>query len=228
MTIEYRITLDDNHQFSYGIELDRGYSVEATKAAPAWTRLEHQQCSNCPLSRDNFSHCPAAVDLHRVIEDFQGLPAFKKAQVWVRTPEREYSKQVSLEEGLRALLGVIMATSACPVLGKLRPMAQNHLPFANNQEFALRTVSLYLTRQYFNFREGRHADWELKGLVRMFQQLQLVNQAFWQRIHDTCEGDSNLKAFLTFFSMASSMTYSLETQLQKIRPLVMSSGENSD
>ncbi|MVW76113.1 DUF6901 family protein [Pseudomonas xionganensis] len=228
MTIEYRITLDDNHQFSYGIELDRGYSVEAAKAAPAWTRLEHQQCSNCPLSRDNFSHCPAAVDLHRVIEDFQGLPAFKKAQVWVRTPEREYSKQVSLEEGLRALLGVIMATSACPVLGKLRPMAQNHLPFANNQEFALRTVSLYLTRQYFNFREGRHADWELKGLVRMFQQLQLVNQAFWQRIHDTCEGDSNLKAFLTFFSMASSMTYSLETQLQKIRPLVMSSGENSD
>lgn len=228
MTIEYRITLDDNHQFSYGIELDRGYSAEAAKAAPAWTRLEHQQCSNCPLSRDNFSHCPAAVDLHRVIEDFQGLPAFKKAQVWVRTPEREYSKLVSLEEGLRALLGVIMATSACPVLGKLRPMAQNHLPFANNQEFALRTVSLYLTRQYFNFREGRHADWELKGLVRMFQQLQLVNQAFWQRIHDTCEGDSNLKAFLTFFSMASSMTYSLETQLQKIRPLVMSSGENND
>jgi hypothetical protein len=107
-------------------------------------------------------------------------------------------------------------------------MAQNHLPFATNQEFALRTVSLYLTRQYFNSREGRHADWELKGLVRMFQQLQLVNQAFWQRIHDTCKGDSNLKAFLTFFSMASSMSYSLETQMRKIRPLVMSSGDGND
>ena len=73
-------------------------------------------------------------------------------------------------------------------------MAQHHLPFANNQEFILRAVSLYLTRQYFNMREGRLADWELKGLVRLFQQLKLVNQAFWQRIHDTCEGDSNLKA----------------------------------
>jgi len=224
MAIEYRITLDDNHEFSYRIELDRAYDVASIEAAPSWTRLEHQQCSNCPLSRPAFSHCPAAVDLHRVVEDFQGLPAFKKALVWVRTPEREYTKQVGLEEGLRALLGVIMATSACPVLGKLRPMAHNHLPFANNQEFILRAVSLYLSRQYFNFREGRRADWELKGLVRMFQQLQLVNQAFWQRIHDTCEGDSNLKAFLTFFSMSSSMTYSLETQLQKIRPLVMSAG----
>lgn len=226
MAIEYRITLDDNHEFSYRIELDRAYDLAVAQAAPSWTRLDYQQCSNCPLSKDTFSHCPAAVDLHRVVEDFQGLPAFKKALVWVRTPEREYTKQVGLEEGLRALLGVIMATSACPVLGKLRPMAQNHLPFANNQEFILRAFSLYLARQYFNFREGRHADWELKGLVRVFQQLQLVNQAFWQRIHDTCEGDSNLKAFLTFFSMSSSMTYSLETQLQKIRPLVMSAGDN--
>ncbi|MES2818483.1 MAG: hypothetical protein V4812_05780 [Pseudomonadota bacterium] len=228
MALEYRITLDDDHEFSYRIELTREYDPVVAAAAPKWTRLDYQQCSNCPLSRNAFSHCPAAVDLHRVIEDFQGLPAFKKALVWVRTPEREYTKQVGLEEGLRSLLGVIMATSACPVLGKLKPMAHNHLPFANNQEFTLRAVSLYLSRQYFNMREGKPADWELKGLVQLFQQLQLVNQAFWQRIHDTCEGDSNLKAFLTFFSMSTSMTYSLETQLQKIRPLVMSAGDSFD
>ncbi|WP_263141737.1 hypothetical protein [Pseudomonas sp. RIT-PI-AD] len=228
MAIEYRINLDDDHEFSYRIEIDRDYDRERAAIAPKWTRLEYQQCSNCPLRREAFPHCPAAVDLHRVIEDFHGLPAFKRAMVWVRTPEREYAKTVGLEEGLRALLGVIMATSACPILNRLKPMAHQHLPFASHQEFTLRTVSLYLARQYFNMREGRHADWELKGLVRLFQQLQLVNQAFWQRIHDTCEGDSNLKAFLTFFSMASSMTYSLETQLQKIRPLVMSAGEGFD
>ncbi len=225
MAIEYRISLDDSHEFGYRIELNREYDQERALLAPAWTRLEYHQCSNCPLNREQYSHCPAAVDLHRVIEDFQGLPAFQKAHFWVRTPEREYSKQAGLEEGLRALLGLIMPTSACPMLNKLKPMAFNHLPFANNQEFVLRVVSLYLSRQYFNFREGRHADWELKGLVRLFQQLQLVNQAFWQRIHDVCEGDSNLKAFLTFFSMSTSITHSLETQLQKIRPMVMSAGD---
>ncbi|MBD9512293.1 hypothetical protein ABKS89_04775 [Pseudomonas sp. LABIM340] len=222
MAIEYRITLDDEHEFSYRIELERQYDAQIAAQTPRWTRLENNRCSNCPLNPAQYSHCPAAVDLHRVIEDFRGLPAFKKVSVQVRTPEREYIKHAGLEEGLRALLGVIMATSACPLLGKLKPMAQQHLPFASNQEFILRAVSLYLMRQYFNFREGRHADWELKGLVKQFQQLQLVNQAFWQRIHETCDGDSNLKAFLSFFSMASSMSYSLEAQLQKVRPLLMS------
>lgn len=202
MAIEYRITLDDQHQLNYRIELERHYDPQAAAAAPRWTRLEHNRCSNCPLDRERYSHCPAAVDLHGVIEDFRNLPAFRKAGICVRTPEREYIKQAGLEEGLRALIGLIMASSACPLL-----------------------APLYLMRQYFNFREGRHADWELKGLVRLFQQLQLVNQAFWQRIHDTCVSDSNLKAFLTFFSLSSSISYSLETQLQKIRPLVMSAEE---
>ena len=87
MAIEYRITLDDNHQFSYRIELDRVYEAEVAQSAPAWTRLEYQQCSNCPLSKDNFSHCPAAVDLHRVVRRVRtrrakscrqapGLPSF--------------------------------------------------------------------------------------------------------------------------------------------------------
>ena len=152
MAIEYRITLDDEHEFSYRIELERQYDPYAAAQTPRWTRLENNRCSNCPLNPAQYSHCPAAVDLHRVIEDFRGLPAFKKVSVQVRTPEREYIKHAGLEEGLRALLGVIMATSACPLLGRLKPMAQQHLPFASNQEFILRAVSLYLMRQYFNFR----------------------------------------------------------------------------
>ena len=224
MTIEYRITLDDNHEFNYQVDLERQYDPAHITDAPRWTRLDHEQCTNCPLNKDINTYCPAAVDLHPVIEAFRGLPAFKKAKVRVITAEREYLKEVSVEAALRSLLGVLMATSACPMLCRLRPMAQQHLPFASNQEFILRTVSLYLMRQYYNMREGRHADWELKGLVRHYQQLQLVNQAFWQRIHDTCENDSNLKAFLSFFSMASSVSYSLEAQLSKIRPLVMNSG----
>ena len=70
MAIEYRITLDDNHQFSYRIELDRQYDPQGAEATPKWTRLENNQCSNCPLKKDEFSRCPAAVDLHRVIEEF--------------------------------------------------------------------------------------------------------------------------------------------------------------
>lgn len=39
MAIEYRITLDDQHQLNYRIELERHYDPQAAAAAPRWTRL---------------------------------------------------------------------------------------------------------------------------------------------------------------------------------------------
>ena len=70
MAVEYRITLDDEHAFNYKIELerDRLSPAEGTELH-AWTRLEHQKCSNCPLSKDQYTHCPAAADLQTVVED---------------------------------------------------------------------------------------------------------------------------------------------------------------
>ena len=87
MAIEYRIIVDDSHQFDYQIELDRGYDASRAEQAPKWTRLEFNQCSNCPLKKETCSHCPAAVDLFQVIEDFRGLPAVQKADITVLTPE---------------------------------------------------------------------------------------------------------------------------------------------
>lgn len=229
MTIGYRITFDDVHAFSYKIELDREpLSDDDLSTLKPWTSLENNRCSNCPLNPGQHKVCPAAADLQPVVEDFKGLPAFKKAWVHVRTNDREYSKLANLEEAVRSLLGVIMATSDCPILAKLKPMAHSHLPFANNNEFTLRTISNYVMREFFNMKEGKTPDWELTAMTNDFKNLQLVNQALWHRIHDECASDSNLKAFLSFFSMSSSMTASIETQLAKIRPLVMSDELQAD
>lgn len=225
MAVEYRITLDDEHAFSYKVQIERGVlATDRASTASDWTRLDYHKCTNCPLKSSEHANCPAAVDLQSVVEDFKGLPAFRKAWTHVRTDEREYSKLVNLEVAMRSLLGVIMATSGCPILSRLKPMARNHLPFASDSEFVLRTVSMYVLRELFKQREGQQPDWELKALTRDFAELQLVNQALWHRIHDVCAGDTNLKAFLSFFSMASSMTYSLDAQLEKVRPLIMEEG----
>ena len=42
-------------------------------------------------------------------------------------------------------------------------------------------ASLYLMNQYLIAQEGGEPDWELKGLIKTNEQLQLVNHAFWQR-----------------------------------------------
>lgn len=182
-----------------------------------WTKLDYCQCSNCPLDRKKVERCPAALDIQPIIEDFRALPGFKKVEVIVTSAEREYRKTTGLEEGLRSLMGLIMANSDCPILANLKPMAFTHLPFASQEEFIVRSAGTYLLRQYFNMKDEKEADWQLDGLVELNRELQLVNQAVWQRIHSACQGDSNLKALLSFFTLSSSVSYSLETQLNKLK-----------
>lgn len=224
-SIQYFFTFDDGLEIKFNVDLDREFDPKRISAdAPQWTRLGNNQCSNCPLSTQEHSHCPAALDLDKMARDFQKLPSHTKANVRVVTPEREYVKRVGLEEGVRALMGLIMATSACPIFGELKANARNHLPFASREEFILRSASLYLMRQYFVMREGGTPDWELKGLVRTNEQLQLVNHAFWQRSVGAFQNDSNSKALLSFFTMSSSVSASLDAQLGKVKPIFFPNG----
>lgn len=221
MTVDYYFHIDDI-ELHYQVNIDRDFDFSADREdLPEWTLLSHQQCSNCPLTTKDCKHCPAAVDLADVVSDFQRLPAIQEADIRVVTPDREYMKHATLEEGVRSLMGLIMATSACPILSHLKPNARYHLPFATQDEFIARSTAMYLLGQYFQYREGKHPDWELQGMIQLNQELQILNQAFWQRVHDACENDSNLKALLSFFNLSSSVSYSLEAQLQRIRPLIV-------
>jgi len=220
MTIQYTFSFDDGLELKFSVDIDRKFDArQDLSKAPEWTRLGNNKCSNCPLSKDKFSHCPAALDLDRVARDFQKIPATTKATVRVVTPEREYVKRAALEEGVRALMGLIMATSACPIFGELKPNARNHLPFASKDEFILRSASMYLMHQYYVYKEGGTPDWDMKGLIKVNEQLQLVNHAFWQRIVAAFQNDSNSKALLSFFTLSSSVSASLEAQLTKIKPV---------
>ncbi|MCP5161752.1 MAG: hypothetical protein H7A00_08790 [Hahellaceae bacterium] len=218
MKVEYVFEFADGKRMQYQIDLLRSSEAEEERKAAGeeWTFLKHCKCSNCPLSSSHV-YCPVALDIEGVVKDFKSQPAFQKVTVTVLTPERSYLKRTSLEEGLRSMLGLIMATSRCPILGELKPMAMQHMPFSSGDEFITRSASTYLLQQYFVMRAGKTPDWEMKGLVERNKQLQLVNQALWQRIHTVCESDSNLKALLSFFSMASSVSFSLESQLQKVK-----------
>jgi hypothetical protein len=116
MIIEYFFDFDDAKQLYFKVDLDRQFDFKQDLSqAPDWTKLDNNQCSNCPLKKSEFSHCPAALDLDKVMGGFQKIAAITKVKVTVITPEREYAKRVTLEEGVRALMGLIMATSACPV-----------------------------------------------------------------------------------------------------------------
>ncbi|PXX91703.1 hypothetical protein DIT71_07475 [Marinobacter vulgaris] len=221
MNVTYQFTFADGRSGDFKVT---DQPTTASGSLPAWTRLEHCQCSNCPLKPSESPQCPAAVEILPVVNAFQAEDAYQKVSVVVTDDHRTYSKSTTLEEALRSLLGLKMATSGCPVLSELKSMAVHHLPFASNDEFIMRSVSHYLLQQYMVKRNHREPDWDLKGLVERNQRLQLVNQALWQRIHAVCKGDSNLKALLNFFSMASSVSFSLESQLRKLENRMQGEG----
>ena len=217
MTVTYEFYVDDSNPKTMSVDPGRDASMTPTGQPADWTRLDYCQCSNCPLDKSDTAYCPAAVDMEPVINAFSDQRAFQKITIRVQTEQRTYEKFTTVEEGLRSLLGLVMGSSACPHLARLKPMAMHHMPFSTSNEFIMRSVSLYLLQQYFNKRDGYDVDWDLEGLVERNEELQLVNHALWQRIHAICEQDSNLKALLNFFSMASSVTSSLDEQLQEVR-----------
>jgi hypothetical protein len=58
--------------------------------------------------------CPVAIDIETISSQFADILSYEEAHIEVITQERSYSKATDAQTGLRSLLGLIMATSACP------------------------------------------------------------------------------------------------------------------
>lgn len=216
--IHYTFRLADGRSFQFPVDRNRVFSQDRDREPHAdWTRLDFHQCSNCPLSRDDYRHCPAAVDLEPLASAFGDIASVAKVTVEVRAPERTYLKECDAQTGLRALLGLLMSTSACPILRRLRVLAATHLPFASLEETTFRFCGAYLIRQYFELKDGRTPDWEMTQLISFFQELQTLNKCFKNRLNAAVAEDSQLNALGTLFYIALGLQMSVEDNLQDIR-----------
>ncbi len=113
-----------------------------------WTKLENHRCPNCPLPVGPGACCPAAADVEPVVNALGSVASFASVKVTVTTLQRVYQQTVTGSEAARAAMGLVMATSACPVLADLRVLAHFHLPFATHEESTFRLVAAYLMRQF--------------------------------------------------------------------------------
>jgi hypothetical protein len=221
MFIEYTFTMDDGKVLHYRIEFERPREPILDQIQyPAWTQLGFHQCSNCPLSTDEYSHCPVAIDAHEIVLGFAEILSCKDVNILVLTPEREYFKRTDTQTGLRSLIGFVMASSACPLLAHMRGMAYYHLPFASLDETVFRVTSSHLLHQYYVCqKENRKFDLKLEGLKQHFKEMQTLNYHFLERIRAACEADSNLNVLATLFTISSMLSLSLERHLKEIEHL---------
>ena len=197
--IQYRLAFPDGQEEVIDVKLDpdtMAFLPDESAAPPEWARLENRQCSNCTLRADASPYCPVARNLAPVIDRFVNRISFEEVEFTVKVPAREYRGRVALQKAVGAIFGLIMATSGCPVLDKLRPMASTHLPLAEMGETRYRAISMYLTAQFLRARKGLSAEWDLKGLELIYEQIGEVNRYFIARLRAIKMEDANLNAII--------------------------------
>jgi hypothetical protein len=206
--IRYKLKFELGGKKEFNIDLDYdSLDILAEKSSdpPDWTRLEFHQCPNCPLEKAKHPHCPVAVHLTDVIDFLIDLTSWQEVDVEVVTGQRSYCAHTTLQTVAGSLMGIYMTTSGCPILNKMRPMVETHLPFASWQETVYRVVSMYVLSQYFRMKAGKKPKWDLQGLVDYYEEVQRINVAFNDRLNNIPlrEGDASLNAISILSSYAS-------------------------
>ncbi|MFZ5441191.1 MAG: DUF6901 family protein [Myxococcota bacterium] len=218
--IRYEFTLPESKRAEFTVNLDPK-TLENLAPPPAtppdWTRLDFEQCPNCPLTTKDCAACPVALKLSDVVAEFAHVFSFEKVNARVTVPERAYlAENVSAQSALSSLLGVYMVTSGCPLLSKLRPMVRLHLPFAGELETLARSTSMYLLGQYFVMKHGGTPDWSLEGLAEIYRQTSKVNRAFARRLRAAAPKDANVNALIILHSFAEAVPDTIEDQLDEL------------
>jgi hypothetical protein len=218
--VEYRIRCGDNAQ-EYTLHLDKqtGCLLNTVPADPPdWTRLEVQQCSNCPLSVAENPHCPLALQLAQVIADWGHVFSYAEVRYEVVTAEHHFSGATTAQKILSALLGLVMATSECPHMYFLRPLARFHLPLGSPEETAFRVVSSYLLGQHLAGAESGRAE-DFNSLIEHYEAIQTVNKCLAKRVADGSSEDAAINAVVLLDMLAHMVPFFARETLDSLRPL---------
>ncbi len=212
----YRFVFNNNVERVINIELNNKtlsliWDQELEK--PEWTKCDNFTCRIPACGKEDNDHCPIALILNRFIKIFSNLPSYEQVTIYVESKQRTYFKETSLQEAFGSLLGIIMPTSGCPILGKLKPMVHFHLPFASIEETEFRVFSMYLLAQYIRMKHGLEPDWEMNELKQLYEDIQIINRNCAQKIDDLEKMDTSINSVIVLNNFADSVSFSLEENL---------------
>lgn len=220
-TYIYNFVFPDGSRKLFHITLDQTahYRNNSRDKRPEWTILAHHQCPHCRLQDNDASHCPIAVNIADLVASFQDIASYGNCTVSCISADRMVSKETIVQDGLSSIMGIIMATSGCPSLDILRPMAWFHLPFANVDESLFRSASTYLLRQYFQVQLGGKPDFSLDKIKEHYTNIERVNHGMLERIRHATVLDADRNAIVVLNSLAQILGMEVDENLETLRPL---------
>jgi hypothetical protein len=219
LRIRYRFDLPDGAQKHLDLTFDPvDFRLANAPAAepPFWTELKFSQCANCPLNAAEHPHCPAALQMVPAVESLQALVSFDTVGVTVTQAERTIHADISAQQAMSSVLGLIMATAGCPWTDRLRPMARFHLPFATEAETIYRSVcSFLLARELVGAGDSRGFE----TLKKLYENLHVVNRDMSRRLGAATRTDPARNAMALLDSYTTFLPAALESSLEELKPL---------
>ena len=226
MDIAYEFKLPDGTERIFRIKLDPDSGLveldnQEDQNVPSWTELTFHQCPHCPLSATDSAQCPAAAAVEPLVEGFGQIKSYDEVQVTVRMPQRTVTSESKADTAARSLMGLVMAGSGCPQLSFFRPMARFHLPFADAEETAFRTIASYILAMHLGQNHDATGEEKvtIEALTTIYEKIGTLNRAFIERLLAASDTDTNLNALAELDVLAMSVPGSLEEMVGSLGPL---------
>jgi hypothetical protein len=209
----YRFGLTDGSEETFVVSLDPETAEPLDPLPddlPEWTRIEFQQCPNCPREPKDGDACPLAARLVPLVSRLGHLTSFSELDLYVDTLDRNYAKRVPAQDAIASLMGLLNATSGCPRMDFFRPMARFHLPLSNLDETFYRVLSMYMLGQYLRYQQGQTVDMDMTGLATHYADINVVNKYLVQRLRAATKEDGTLNAAVLLDMLAMTMPLMLD------------------
>ncbi len=223
ITYNYCFDFPDNRKKRFLIQLAPDtYEYKSSKNTPPdWALLGVARCKCCQLDLAEHEYCPIAANIAELVIAFKDIASHNSCLVSCISSARTCSKDTTVQEGLASIMGIIMATSGCPSMSILKPMACFHLPFATVEESMFRSVSVYLMRQYFSHKQGDNCDFFMHRIQEHYDEVQQVNEGILKRINMTSEMDADKNAIITLNSLAQILVMEVDEDLESFKRLFL-------
>lgn len=221
ITYNYCFDFPDSRKKRFLIQLDPvTFEYKSSgHVPPDWALLGVARCQCCHLDLARHDYCPIAANIAELVIAFKDIASHKSCLVSCISAARTCTKDTTVQEGLASIMGIIMATSGCPSMSILKPMACFHLPFATVEESMFRSASAYLLRQYFSHKNGENCDFFMHRIQEYYDEVQQVNEGILKRINMTSEMDADKNAIITLNSLAQILVMEVDEDLDSLKHL---------
>lgn len=218
ITYQVKLGSDRIEEFDFSLDAETfELPLPDIENPPKWTELEWKQCPNCPLDKEEHSHCPLALHMHDIVERLHDTKSIDEVEVEVVTEERRVIQTTAIQRVVACLFGLLFPVSGCPVTAHMRPLSRFHTPLSSEEEMVFRVSGMYLLAQYFLNNTGKTGQFDFDGLLKIYEDLHILNVSIAKRLQSATKSDS-VKNAVTLLDMYSTLIPMLvEDQLVEMR-----------